>query len=187
MPYNVVNSCSFLFRCPLAITYCVTIIVNLGLLIVSCYQAWEARDIKSEFAESKWIGLAVFSMSQGFLTGIPIVLAVAKEQPETFYLTITLLIFVISMVVLLLIFLPKVVMLRRYNKMSVADQRRSMASSVKLSSGLSPDTASVKFRVAAATQAASEMSSSKKTSESRETSGLSKTSDGTQPQPETEP
>lgn len=162
-------------------------LINLGLLIVSCYQAWEARDIKSEFAESKWIGLAVFSMSQGFLTGIPIVLAVAKEQPETFYLTITLLIFVICMVVLLLIFLPKVVMLRRYNKMSLADQRRSMASSVKLSSGLSPDTASVKFRVAAATQAADEMSSRKKASESGETTGLSKTSDVTQLQPETEP
>ena len=156
----------------------IIIIVNLVLLIVSCYQAWEARDIKSEFAESKWIGLAVFSMSQGFLTGIPIVLAVAKEQPETFYLTITLLIFVICMAVLLLIFLPKVMMLRRYNEMSVAEQMRAMATSVKVSSGLPSETASVRFQLAASTAA------NKKNAPdmSVDATELTKASDITQPQ-----
>ena len=128
--------------------------VNIILLIVSCLQAWEARDIKSEFAESKWIGLAVFSMSQGFLTGIPIVVAVAQEDPRTFYLTLTLLLFVICMAVLLLIFLPKVIIHARYRNMTPAEQKKAMAASVRSSSGLTygglgPQSASVRFRLAA--------------------------------------
>ena len=128
-------------------------VVNITLLIVSCLQAWEARDIKSEFAESKWIGLAVFSMSQGFLTGIPIVVAVAQEDPKTFYLTLTLLLFVICMAVLLLIFLPKVIIHARYRNMTPAEQKKAMAASVRSSSGLTygglgPQSASVRFRLA---------------------------------------
>jgi hypothetical protein len=34
---------------------------------------FEARDIKSEFSEAKFIGLAVFCMCQALVTGIPIV------------------------------------------------------------------------------------------------------------------
>jgi hypothetical protein len=103
-------------------------------LTVACWQAFEARDIECEFAEAKYIALAVFSMSQGFLTGIPIV-AVAKDIPEAFYLILTILLFVVCMVVLLLIFLPKILMQRRYGKMSIRDQKRAMAASVRLSSG----------------------------------------------------
>ena len=131
------------------------VVVNLGLLIITCYQAWEARDIKSEFAESKWIGLAVFSMSQGFLTGIPIVSAVANDQPETFYLTLTLLLFVICLMVLLLIFLPKIMMHHRYMKMSPSEKKKALAASIRASTNLSfggigSGSASVRFRLAAA-------------------------------------
>lgn len=159
-------------------------LINLGLMIITCYQAWEARDIQSEFAESKWIGLAVFSMSQGFLTGIPIVIAVAKTQPETFYLTITMLIFVVCMAVLLLIFLPKVVINRRYNRMSLPEQMRTMATSVKVSSGQSiTNTTSTMFRVAAAASAAthglseiSTVKNSTKVSRDSDTTHVHKTS-----------
>ena len=109
--------------------------VNFFTLVTACWQAIEARDIKCEFAEAKWIGLAVFSMAQGFLTGIPIV-AVARDIPEAFYLILTFLIFVICMVVLTLIFLPKILMQRRYGLMTPAEQKRSMAISVRQSAGV---------------------------------------------------
>lgn len=117
--------------------------VNCSVLVIACYQAFEARDIKSEFAEAKYIGLSIFSMCQGFLTGIPIV-AVAKDIPEAFYLVLTFLIFIICMVILLLIFIPKILMQRRYTNMTAAEQRKAMAVSVRLSSGqeLKPDSIS---------------------------------------------
>lgn len=38
--------------------------VNLAVVLFACQQAIKARNIKSEFSESKYIGLAVFSMTQ---------------------------------------------------------------------------------------------------------------------------
>jgi hypothetical protein len=110
--------------------------VNFIVLAIACWQAFEARDIECEFAEAKYIALAVFSMSQGFLTGIPIV-AIAKDIPEAFYLILTFLLFVVCMVVLMLIFLPKIFMHRRYDRLSIKEQRKAMAVSVRLSSGQS--------------------------------------------------
>ena len=62
-------------------------------------------------------------------------MAVTKDIPEAFYLVLTFLLFVICMVVLLLIFLPKILMHREYSQMSEADQKKAMAASVRLSSG----------------------------------------------------
>jgi hypothetical protein len=103
------------------------------VLVIACYQAFQARGIKSEFSEATYIGLAVFSMSQAFLTGMPIV-AVVREIPQGFYLVLTFLIFLLCTVILLLIFLPKMFKQRAYAGMSEADQRRSMAMSVQKSS-----------------------------------------------------
>jgi len=80
--------------------------VNFGVLVIACWQAIVAKDIKSEFAEAKYIDFAVFSMSQGALTGIPVVV-VTKDTAKAFYLVLTFLIFVACTVVLSLIFLPK--------------------------------------------------------------------------------
>jgi competence protein ComGC len=103
------------------------------VLVIACYQAFQARGIKSEFSEATYIGLAVFSMSQAFLTGIPIVVVV-REIPQAFYLVLTFLIFLLCTVILLLIFLPKIFKQRAYAGMSEADQRKSMALSVRKSS-----------------------------------------------------
>jgi competence protein ComGC len=103
------------------------------VLVIACYQAFQARDIKSEFSEATYIGLAVFSMSQAFLTGIPIVVVV-REIPQAFYLVLTFLVFLLCTVILLLIFLPKIFKHRAYAGMSEADQRKSMALSVRKSS-----------------------------------------------------
>lgn len=106
--------------------------VNLVVLAVACWQAYEARDIKSEFAEAKYIAMTVFSLTQAFLTGLPIV-AVARETPRTFYLILTVLVFGVCMVVLSLIFVPKILMQRRYGKMSDKEQKEAMMVSVRLS------------------------------------------------------
>ncbi|CAJ1936397.1 unnamed protein product [Cylindrotheca closterium] len=111
-------------------------LINLTVIGIACWQAYEARDICSEFAETKYIAMTVFSLTQSFITGLPIV-AVTTDDPETFYLVSTLLVFGVCLVVLSLIFIPKVQMQRHYGKMSEADQRKAMIVSVRVSSGMS--------------------------------------------------
>jgi len=123
-------------ECENAAAYLVPLgLINAAVVSIAVWQAIRARNIKSEFSESKYIGLSVFSMAQAFLTGIPIV-AVVRDIPQAFYLVLTFLIFLLSMVVLLLIFLPKMMMQRRYSGLSKADQRKliSMAMSVRRNS-----------------------------------------------------
>mmetsp|Transcript_38979 Transcript_38979/g.94249 ORF Transcript_38979/g.94249 Transcript_38979/m.94249 type:complete len:675 (+) Transcript_38979:2169-4193(+) len=67
-------------------------LINFVVLGIACWQAYEARDISSEFAEAKYIATTVFSLAQGFITGLPIV-AVTTDHPETFYLVLTFLVF----------------------------------------------------------------------------------------------
>jgi hypothetical protein len=108
--------------------------VNFSVLVIACRQAFEARNIKSEFAETKYIGLAVFFLSQAFLTGIPVV-AITRDIPEAFYLVLSFLVFTVCMAVLSLIFIPKIIMQRAYAKLSLAEQRRKMSVSIQLSAG----------------------------------------------------
>jgi hypothetical protein len=112
--------------------------VNFVVLVTACWQAYEARDIKSEFAEARYIAMTVFSLTQGFLTGLPIV-AVARDTPETFYLILTILVFSVCAVVLSLIFIPKMMMQRRYGRMTKSQQNKAMLVSVRLSARMDED------------------------------------------------
>jgi hypothetical protein len=122
--------CCRLIRCAVS--------VNLCVLATACWQAYEARDIKSEFAEARYIAMTVFSLTQGFLTGLPIV-AVARDTPETFYLILTVLVFGVCAVVLSLIFIPKMMMQRRYGRMTEIQQNKAMLVSVRLSARMDED------------------------------------------------
>lgn len=107
--------------------------INLSIVAIACWQAFEARSIKSEFSEAKYIGIAMFSVFQAFLTGIPVVI-VARESPQAYYLVLTSMIFLLSMVLLSLIFIPKMVMSYKYSKMTEAEQTRRMQASIAQSS-----------------------------------------------------
>lgn len=109
-------------------------IINLAVITIAVWQAFRARDIKAEFAETKYIGLALSSIFQGLLTGVPI-LVIVKDDPQSFYVVFTLLVFLLCMAVLLLIFVPKVIMRRRYAGMPASEQRRVMAEGIRRSSG----------------------------------------------------
>ena len=73
--------------------------------------------------EAKYIALAIFSLGQAFLTGIPIV-AVVRDMPEAYYLVLCFTIFVLCVVILALIFLPKMALQRAYAKMPASEQRK---------------------------------------------------------------
>jgi len=110
-----------------------TIKVNSISLFIAAYQAWQARNIKSEFSEAKYIGFAIFSMCQAFLTGLPIV-AITDDKPRTFYIVLATEIFIFCMILLLLIFLPKVVLQQKYSKATPEEQRQMLCVSIERSS-----------------------------------------------------
>jgi len=110
-------------------------IVNIGGLVVAAYQAYCARNIAVEFAESAYIARAIALFLLACLYGMP-VLAITWDEPSARYFVMMAVIFVCSMSVLLCIFVPKVLYRRR--------AKRKMPGGVCRVSGLeSTDDASV--------------------------------------------
>ena len=103
--------------------------LNFAVLGIACWQAFEGRNIESAFSESKYIGLTVGSLFQAFLTSLPILVTV-KEEPRSFYLVLTLTIFVLCEGILLLIFLPKAKMVYTFSQMSESEQYQEMSANV---------------------------------------------------------
>lgn len=124
-----------------AVAYLVPLaVLNFIVVAFACIQAHQARDVKSVFSESKYIGLTVTTLFQAFCTGIPVVVVV-RNMPDAFYLVLTIMILVLCMAILLLIFLPKVLMHRNYSGMTREDYNHTVAALVRDSS-----TASSKFK-----------------------------------------
>lgn len=104
--------------------------INLGVVAIACWQAYQARAIKSEFSEAKYIALAVFSLFQAFFTGVP-VLVVVRKMPEAYYILLTMMIFILSMAILCLIFLPKISIQRKYAGLSEREQRKMLQGTIR--------------------------------------------------------
>ena len=104
--------------------------INILCLCVANWQAYEARSLSSEFSESKYIGIACVSMMQTALMGIPIMIVV-RDQPEALYLVLVCMIFIVSMAVLLLVFVPKMVLMENYNRFSTRTQGRMIQNVIR--------------------------------------------------------
>lgn len=81
-------------------------VVDLGALLYAVYEAYLARHLSTEFAESEYIAKAlVLIMAVSFL-GIPITVIV-DDEPSANFFVITAIIFASCMSLLLFIFIPK--------------------------------------------------------------------------------
>lgn len=114
-----------LFLIPLAL-------VNLGVLVLANHQAYLARRIKSEFAESKYIAASMVSLLQAVITGVPI-LFVVKNSPQAFYLVMVFMMFAICMGVLLMIFIPKMLLAKKFMKRTEQSQRQVLSRAIRQS------------------------------------------------------
>jgi ABC-type sugar transport system substrate-binding protein len=117
-------------------------VINLSVLVIAKWQAYEARSIQSEFSESKYIDIALASLLQATLTGIPVLLVV-RESPQAYYLTLTFTLFVICMTTLLLIFVPKINLASKFRNEDSAAQNQRLMRSIRQSQ------ASIEMRSAA--------------------------------------
>lgn len=107
-------------------------VLNIGVLVISNWQAYKARLIESEFSESTYIGFVMAIFLQCSLTALP-VLFVISDHPQAYYLVLTSSIFILNMAILLIIFVPKAVMVERLRRQSDDAQARYIEDSVRLS------------------------------------------------------
>lgn len=88
-------------------------VVDLGALFLACSQAYQARNISDEFSESKYIGIAIYGWLQIIIVGLPIIFLIDRGNPTAKYFLQVALIFIVSMSMLLIIFVPAFVNFRR--------------------------------------------------------------------------
>jgi hypothetical protein len=107
-------------------------VVNSCAVVLADYEAYKARNVSTEFSESRYIGFAMLSILQVGLVGIPIIFLVQDNPPARFFVGLVI-ITVVCMSVLLLIFIPKMSALRRerypdraaVNEVQQGDDRKS--------------------------------------------------------------
>lgn len=94
---------------PFAVTL---IVVNVAFLIVGNWWAYTSRTIETDYDESSYIGTAMASTLQAWAMGIPILLVVMDKPPAKFYVMAGL-IFITANIMLYLLYLPKMLALRK--------------------------------------------------------------------------
>ena len=122
---------------PFVVVLCV---LNIAALALAAYQAYHARNIGLEFAESVYIGRAIGLFLLACLYGIP-VLAITWGDANARYFVLMVIFFVCSMAVLLLIFVPKVIYHRRgsFRRASLVVREHSHGTGLSASARMNTD------------------------------------------------
>ena len=89
--------------------------VNAAALLFAIYQAYRARAVQVEFGESTYIALIILSLIQALFIGTPL-LVISSDNPSALYFIKAAVLFITSVVVLLLMFVPKLMHIRRQAK-----------------------------------------------------------------------
>jgi ABC-type sugar transport system substrate-binding protein len=83
------------------------LIINLSVVVTANVQAYQARSVKTEFAESQYIAITVGFIMQALVIGTP-VFALVRDQPPVLFTVMCMVIFAICSATLCFIFLPKI-------------------------------------------------------------------------------
>lgn len=105
------------------------VVINTSALLFALVQAYLARSIQSEFSESQYIAIVMASFMQMIVIALPVLFLVSK-QPVVYYLLKVGIVFLLSVVVLLCIFIPKMCNTANYSREAARDGN---ASTVKIS------------------------------------------------------
>ena len=93
-------------------------VVNISVLLLAVYQAYIARNISTEFAESEYIAKALSLILLVSFVAIP-VMVIVTDDPKASFFALTSVITVLCLSVLLFIFVPKVIYSRKETRDSV--------------------------------------------------------------------
>lgn len=100
-----------------SIPYVVVIaVINITALGVANFQAYRARNVRTEFNESSYIAMANASFLQAILICVPI-LFLTRENPQAYFIVLSVVLFILSSALLGFMFVPKVIALKERKKM----------------------------------------------------------------------
>jgi hypothetical protein len=139
-PVDSYGTCSNKDAVPFVV---VLMVFNLGILILANWWAYKARNIETEYHESRYIAISMASVLQTWCMGIPILIMVWNNPQERFFVGSGL-VFVTSLSVLGLIFVPKVIAISQDRALAAAEEKRQAYRShverkIKLSSSDDPE------------------------------------------------
>lgn len=107
--------------------------INFVVVVYANVEAYKARDIKTEFSESRYIGISMVCILQACLVGLP-VMATAKDSRSSLFATLTILITITCLAILLPIFMPKYMFLRQLkHEAKVKEERKKAQDEGKMS------------------------------------------------------
>ena len=89
-----------------------TLCVDAAALIFAVVEAYRARNISTEYSESRYIGIAIFGWLQIMIVGLPLIFLLQTDPTAQFFL-ISALLFTICMSVLGLLYVPKIIHIRK--------------------------------------------------------------------------
>eukprot|EP00934_Nitzschia_sp_Nitz4_P004405 Nitzschia sp. Nitz4//scaffold65_size103378//56010//59639//NITZ4_004469-RA/size103378-processed-gene-0.51-mRNA-1//-1//CDS//3329556249//4395//frame0 len=105
-PWNTYGTCQLGDGTLAHVMFSLVLVLCGVSLLLTMWQAFRARNIGSEFSESKFIGIAVFSWVQLSLVGVPLMFLVDEANVVARYSLVVGLVTAVCMTMLLLTFLP---------------------------------------------------------------------------------
>lgn len=81
------------------------LIVNLVAVVLACYQCYKAKTLPSEFNESRFLAISLFSLLETYIIGLPI--AIFADDPTAIFMTRAVVLCMVCLAMLLPMFLPK--------------------------------------------------------------------------------
>lgn len=102
-PTESVGQCKSDGALPYAITL---VVVDLGAMVFALYEAYRARNISIEFAETSYILNSILCILLVCFVGIPVII-IASDDPKARFFVVACIIFVICTSLLLQLFIPK--------------------------------------------------------------------------------
>ena len=135
----------------------VILVLNVGVLLLANWRAYQSRNIETEYHESRYIGISMASVLQAWCMGVPI-LIVVWDNPSAMFFVEAGIVFVTALAVLLLIFVPKVLAIRSERIQRAQEEKRGaynkFQARAKSSRGYDDDSEEFAVENAAATVAA---------------------------------
>jgi gamma-aminobutyric acid type B receptor len=96
-----------------ALPYIVILVcINASVVVIANIQAYQARSIKTEFSESRYIAIAVAFIAQALIIGVPVIVLV-RQQPQVRFAVLSMTVFAVCFATLILMFMPKIAGMRK--------------------------------------------------------------------------
>jgi len=106
------------------------IVLAFTSVVLACAAAWHGRNVSVEYSESKYVTMIVIAMLQAFPIGIPLIILTSANPTATYFVKVAI-VFLLTMTILLLIFVPKIIFFRKEKNGS--DRRSRIESSLRVS------------------------------------------------------